>query len=101
MPTIKTYRKVGAFYIACEADFSTSPVRVGVFPEREEVLIGGAGFDRVALHGGGTGQAEASQRAPGKIRHQSSVVDELLKFGCRCAAVVQHEIGFATQISRA
>ena len=24
MPTIKTYRKVGAFYIACEADFSTS-----------------------------------------------------------------------------
>jgi len=24
MQTIKTYRKVGAFYIACEADFSTS-----------------------------------------------------------------------------
>jgi len=24
MRTIKTYRKVGAFYIACEADFSTS-----------------------------------------------------------------------------
>ena len=24
MPTIKTYRKVGAFYIAWEADFSTS-----------------------------------------------------------------------------
>ena len=23
MPTIKTYRKVGAFYIACEEDFST------------------------------------------------------------------------------
>jgi len=23
MPTIKTYRKVGAFYIACEADFPT------------------------------------------------------------------------------
>ena len=24
MRTIKTYRKVGAFYIACEEDFSTS-----------------------------------------------------------------------------
>jgi hypothetical protein len=24
MPTIKTYRKVGAFYIACEEDFATS-----------------------------------------------------------------------------
>ena len=23
MPTIKTYRKVGAFYIACEEDFPT------------------------------------------------------------------------------
>jgi hypothetical protein len=26
-------------------------IRVGVFPEREEVLICGTGFDRVALHG--------------------------------------------------
>jgi hypothetical protein len=29
MRTIKTYRKVGAFYIACEEDFSTS-IRAGL-----------------------------------------------------------------------
>jgi hypothetical protein len=68
MQTIKTYRKVGAFYIACEEDFST-PIRfgptyerkpwqllqlrvlffsslqdgdvaVGVFPQREKVFVG-------------------------------------------------------------
>jgi hypothetical protein len=30
MRTIKTYRKVGAFYIACEADFAT-PIRTQRF----------------------------------------------------------------------
>jgi hypothetical protein len=69
MRTITTYRKVGAFYIAWEADFSTpiglrpalnvnstwlfqlrvlrfgllqdGNVGVGVFPKREEIFVGG------------------------------------------------------------
>ena len=35
MPTIKTYRKVGAFYIAWEEDFSTSIRIEGVPPSAE------------------------------------------------------------------
>ena len=42
MPTIKTYRKVGAFYIAWEEDFSTSiltrqdPVNVSIWKRRAQ-----------------------------------------------------------------
>ena len=41
---------------------------VGSFPEREEILIGGAGVRRVVLGGQGSRQAELSQR----IDHGSS-----------------------------
>jgi hypothetical protein len=33
-------------------------IRVGVFPELEEILICGPGFGGVALYGIGTGEAE-------------------------------------------
>jgi len=36
-------------------------VRVGVFPEREEILIGDAGFGGVALQGVGAGDAQMDQ----------------------------------------
>ncbi len=76
-------------------------IRVGVFPDREEILIGGAGLGSVALHGVSTRQSDAGQRTPGKVHHQSSVVDESLKFRCRSVAVAEHEIGFPAQIDRA
>ena len=76
-------------------------IRVGVFPEGQEIPIGGAGFGRVALHGVGTRQFEAGQCAPWEVHHQSSVINEFLKFRCRSVAVVQHEIGLPTHISGA
>ena len=36
-------------------------VGVGVFPEREEVVIGGLRFDHIALQGVGAGEAEMGQ----------------------------------------
>jgi hypothetical protein len=74
-------------------------VGIGVFPEREEILIGRAGFGRITLHGIGAGKSEAGQCATRKVHHHSSVVNELLKFRCRSVAVVEHEIGFPTQIN--
>jgi hypothetical protein len=38
MRTIKTYRKVGAFYIAWEADFST-PIRLGPIFEAQVLTV--------------------------------------------------------------
>jgi len=81
--------------------FQDGDVRVGVFPECEEILILGAGFDGVALQREGAGQTEAGQRAQWKVDHQSVVVNELLKFRCCCVAVVQHEISLSAQINRA
>src|SRR5664280_588595 len=76
-------------------------IMVSVFPERQEVLICGTGFDRVALHSVSASEAETGQRSPGEVHHHSPVVDELLKLRSRCVAVVQHEIGFSPQINRA
>src|SRR5208337_83571 len=84
--------------VLCLGLLQDGNVRVGVFPEREEIFVGGFCFGRVALQGVSARQSEASQRAPRKVPHQSSVVNEFLKFCCRSVAVVQHEIGFATQI---
>jgi hypothetical protein len=44
-------------------------IGVGVFPEREEILIGGAGFGRVALQGVSARQSQPGQRTPGKVHH--------------------------------
>src|ERR1039457_2554251 len=74
-------------------------VGVGVFPEAEEVFIGGERLVLVALHGVSASKTEASKSAPRKVHHHSSVVNELLKFRCRSVAVVQHEIRFPTQIN--
>jgi len=41
--------------------FPGNDVRVGVFPEREEILIGDAGFGGVALQGVGAGDAQMDQ----------------------------------------
>src|SRR5271157_4789580 len=80
-------------------------VGIGVLPQREKILIRGAGF----IAGGGifggiecvsASQAEAGQRSRRIVRYQAVVVDELLKFRRRRVAVVQHEIGFSPQISR-
>ncbi len=58
-------------------------------------------FGRVALHGVSTCQAEAGQRAPRKVHHHPSVVNELLEFRCSAGAVVEHEIGVSSHINRA
>jgi hypothetical protein len=39
--------------------FQDGDVRIGVFPEGEEILVRGAGVGRVALHTIGAGQAQA------------------------------------------
>src|ERR1019366_65154 len=64
-------------------------VGIGIFPESEEILICDTCFGRVALHGVSASEADSGQCSPGKVRHQSPVVDELLKFCRRRVAVAQ------------
>jgi hypothetical protein len=55
-------------------------VGVGVLPEGEEVLIGGAGFGGVALHNVGACEAEMDERADRFSLYNSPMGENLLKF---------------------
>ncbi len=48
-------------------------VGVGVFPQREEILVGGAGFGCVALQGVGSGKAEVGECADGFVDHDAAL----------------------------
>jgi hypothetical protein len=49
-------------------------VRVGVFPEREEIIVGSLRFGGVALHGLGAGELQMSESAEWEVYCDSSVV---------------------------
>ena len=54
-------------------------VRVGVFPQREEILIGR--FVCVALHGIGSADLEMREWAVERVKHNSAMVKDFLRFG--------------------
>ena len=56
-------------------------VGVGVFPEREEILIGCLGFRGVALHGVGAGEAEMRECSGRTIPQQPAMVENFLELG--------------------
>ncbi len=58
-------------------------VRVGVLPEREESLVGGAALGSVALHRVGAAQLEVSQRADRFIQDDAPMVEDFLKLWLR------------------
>ena len=51
--------------------------RVGIFPEREEIVIRGAGFGGVALHGMGSADLKVRQGANGFVEHNPRMVENL------------------------
>jgi hypothetical protein len=80
-------------------------IGVAVLPEHEEILIRslgilirslGLGF--VSRQSECSAQLQVCRCTPCEVTHQVVMVDELLKFCCRPVAVMEHEIGFATQI---
>ena len=62
-------------------------VRVGVFPKREEILIGRLGLGGVALHGIGSADLEMRECADGFVEHNSTMVEDFLELGCGFAAL--------------
>src|SRR6266850_7610051 len=75
-------------------------VGIGVFPEGEKILVGGARFGCVALHRVATTQLEMSQRTDGFIGHDPAMVEDFLKLCCRFAALTRGKIGFSSYIDR-
>src|ERR1700683_389075 len=73
---------------------------VGIFPEREEILIGGAGFGSVALLRIGASEAEMGESADEVVHDDAEMVEDFLEFGGGFVALMRGEIGFATHIDR-
>src|SRR5260370_39781249 len=63
-------------------------VRVGVFPEREEILIGRLGLGGVALHGVGSTDLEMRECSDGQVQHNLTMVEDFLELGCGLAALM-------------
>ena len=69
-------------------------VRIGVFPNRKEILITGAGFSGVVLQSVGTGEAEMSKRADGFVKDNAAMADDFLKLsGCFASSAQQNRVG--------
>src|SRR5581483_6423911 len=72
-------------------------VGIGVFPQREEVLIGGARFGGVALERVGAGETESRQGACREIQRDSRMLKDLLIFSGRLFSLASHQVRFAAQ----
>src|SRR5215469_7120267 len=73
-------------------------IRVGVFPQRQKILIRGAGFGGVALHGVGAGEAEMGQRACCTIPQQPAMVENFLKFGGGGRALLLAQVSLGADV---
>src|SRR5437868_6349016 len=79
--------------------FQDRDVRVGVFPQRQKILVGGAGFGGVALQGIGAAQLEMRQSADGFVEHNPAMVEDSLKLCCCFFALVCGKISFSAHIN--
>jgi len=80
--------------------FQNGDVGVGVFPEREEVLISRLCFDRAALHRVGATELEMSEYANGRVPDNTGMVWNFLKLIRGFAAPMRRQIGHSTDIDR-
>jgi hypothetical protein len=71
-------------------------IGIGVFPQREKILVSGACFERIALERVGTPELQMSQRTDGFIQNNPAMVEDFLKL-CRCfSAFMDGKIGFSS-----
>jgi len=61
--------------------FVDGDVGVGLFPEREEIFVGGFGFGAFACHHVGSAQLQVRQCADGFVLHNPAMVEDFLKLG--------------------
>jgi hypothetical protein len=86
------------FGVLCLGLLQDGDVRVGVFPEREEILIGRLGLGGVALHGVGASETEMCKGALRIILYDAPVLQDSLKFRGRFLALAQEQVRKAAQI---
>jgi hypothetical protein len=77
--------------------FENRNIGIGIFPQGEEILIGGPRLEPVSRHGIGRAQLQMRQRADRIPGYDPSVVENLLELGGRyidlCAIILLLEAG--------
>ena len=80
--------------------FENGDAGVGIFPEREEILVCRFRFCGVAAEGVGAAQAKLCQRMLGRHGANASMIDDLLKFRSRFGTLPGLQVGQAAQVVR-
>ena len=73
-------------------------IGIGVFPEREEILICSLGFDGVSGDGICAGELQVGERAEQEVNHDSGMVGELLELGGGSSTIFLREIRQAAKV---
>src|SRR5208282_189416 len=73
---------------------------VGVFPKREEILIGSPRLRGVSSQSVSSAQSQVSQRTDRFVQHDARVIENLLEFRGAGRALLRHQIRYAAQINR-
>src|ERR1700680_3083153 len=74
-------------------------IRIGVFPEGEEILIRGSGLCRIALQNVGAPELHMRQGSDGFVQHGSPMIEDLLKLCRSFPATVSRKKGFSAHIN--
>jgi len=64
--------------ILCFCFLQDRDVRIGVFPEREEIIVGSFGFGSVALQRVGARETYISEGSDRRVQHNPTVAEDFL-----------------------
>jgi hypothetical protein len=78
--------------------FQDGDVGVGVFPKREEILIGRFCLGGVALQGVGVGKSTVSQSSDRFVAHNAAMVEDFLELGGGFAALMSGQVGVSADV---
>ena len=97
---IETETYQWSFAYSARACLRIGDVGVGVFPQREEILVGRLGLGRSPDNSEGSAQLQVRQRADRIADHDPAVIENLLELRGGFGALMCRQIGQATHIDR-
>jgi hypothetical protein len=78
--------------------FEDGDVGIGVFPHGEEILVGGAGFDGIVLHGVGASEVQLCHWNLFACRVPPAKIQNLLKLRRGLIRLLQQQMSFPARI---
>src|SRR5271155_1632427 len=80
--------------------FKDRNVRVSIFPEREEILVGDPGFGGVSLQNISAAETKMRERTDRFVKHDAGMLEDSLELGGGFPPLTQFQIGLAARENR-